>query len=78
MISGEENRNLGVDIAHDMLDTGVILEAVIREILTVAASLEATMRHFSDDWNVGVNPDAAEVEGLGHAHGATMVAGPYR
>ena len=61
-----------------MLDAGVILEAVIREILAISASLESAMWHLGNDWNVGIDPDAAEVEGLGHAHRAAMVLGPDR
>ena len=61
-----------------MLDAGVILKAVIREILAVSAPLETAMWHLGDDWNVGVNPDAAEVKGLGHAHRAAVVLGPDR
>ena len=61
-----------------MLDTGVILKAVIGEILAVSASLETTMWHLGHHWDVGVDPDAAEVEGLGHAHCAAMVLGPDR
>ena len=61
-----------------MLDTGVILKAVIGEILAVSASLKSAVRHFSDDWNMGIDPDAAEVEGLGHAHRPSVVLGPDR
>ena len=61
-----------------MLDTGVILEAVVREILAVSAALKSTVRHLGHHRDVGVNPDAAEVKGLGKAHRATMVLGPDR
>ena len=59
-----------------MLDAGVILKAVIGEILAVSASLEAAMWHLGNDWDVGVDPDAAKVKGLGHTHRAAMVLGP--
>ena len=61
-----------------MLDAGVILEAVIGEILAISASLETTVWHLGDDWDVGIDPDTAEVKGLGHAHRAAMVFGPDR
>jgi hypothetical protein len=38
--------------------------------------LEAAVGHLGDQGDVGVDPDAAEVEGPGHAHGAAVVAGP--
>ncbi len=66
-------RNLGVQICHHVLDSGVILEAIARKILAVTRALEATMRHLGDDWNVCVEPDATEVKDLGHTHRTTMV-----
>jgi len=59
-----------------VLDAGVILKAVIRQIFAVSAPLETTMWHLGDDWDVGVNPDATEVKSLGHAHRTAMVLGP--
>ena len=61
-----------------MLDAGVILKAIVGEILTVSASLETTVWHLGDDWDVGIDPDAAEVKGFRHAHRAAMVLGPDR
>ena len=61
-----------------MLDAGVILKAVVGEILAVATSLKAAMWHLGNDRDVGINPDAAEVKGLGHAHRTGMVLGPDR
>ena len=61
-----------------MLDSGVILEPVAREILAISRALEAAMWHLSNDWNVGVDPDASEVKGLGHAHRSSVVLGPDR
>jgi hypothetical protein len=69
---------LGVEVGHHMLDAGVILKAVVGQILAISASLEATMWHLSNDRDVGVDPDAAEVKGLGHTHRATVVFGPDR
>ena len=61
-----------------MLDAGVILKAVVGEILAVAASLKASMWHLGNDRDVGINPDASEVKGLGHTHRTGMVLGPDR
>ena len=66
-------RNLGVQICHNVLDAGVILEAVAGEIFAVTRALESTMWHLGDDWNVCVDPDATEVKDLGHTHRTTMV-----
>ena len=38
--------------------------------------LESTVWHFSDHGDVGIDPDAAKVEGFGHAHRATMILRP--
>ncbi len=35
----------GVDVAHHMLDSGVILESIAGEVLAVATALVATVRH---------------------------------
>ena len=59
-----------------MLDSRVILKSVSGQILAITRALEATMRHFSNQWNVGVDPDAAKVKGLGHAHRGAMVGCP--
>ena len=61
-----------------MLDAGVILEAIVREILAVSAALKAAVRHLGHHRDMGIDPDAAEVKGLGKAHRATMVLGPDR
>ena len=61
-----------------MLDAGVILETVAREVLAVATALESTVRHLCHKWNMGVYPDASEVKGLGHPHCSSMIFGPDR
>jgi len=61
-----------------MLDAGVILEAIVREILAVSAALKAAVRHLGHDRDVGIDPDAAEVKGLGHAHRSAVILGPNR
>src|SRR3954468_1886992 len=68
----------GVEIAHDVLDARVVLESVHREILAVARVLEAAVRHLGDERDVRVDPDTAEVEPPGDAHGATVVGRPDR
>src|SRR5215211_306324 len=64
------------DVAHDVLDPRVVLEAVHRQVLAVAAVLEAAVGHLRDDRDVGVDPDRAEVELLRHPHGPSVVLGP--
>src|SRR6185295_5838686 len=68
----------GLDVGHDVLDPRVLLEAVHRQVLAVARVLEAAVRHLRHDRDVGVDPDAAEVEALGHPHRAAVVARPDR
>jgi len=61
-----------------VLDAGVILEAVARQILAISRALEAAVRHLRNDWDMGVDPDASEVKGLGHAHRGAVILGPDR
>ena len=49
-------------VDHHVLDPGVVLEPVHRQVLAVARVLEAAVRHLPDQRDVGVDPDAAEVE----------------
>ena len=65
-------------VGHDVLDPGVLLEAVEREVMPVAGVLVAAVRHLGDERAVGVDPHTAEVEPLGHPHGAPVVARPDR
>src|SRR5262245_44818785 len=66
------------DVVHDVLDPGVVLQAVHGQVLAVAGVFEATVWHLRHQRDVRVDPDAAEVEPAGHAHRATVVAGPDR
>jgi len=50
------------EVAHHVLDPGVVLESVHRQILTVPGVLEAAVRHLGDERDVGVDPDGAEVQ----------------
>ncbi len=68
--------DLGVDIAHHMLDTGVILKAVAGEVFAVAAALISTVWHLRHKWDMGVDPYAAEVKGLRHSHRTAMILCP--
>ena len=61
-----------------MLDAGVILKAVGRQILAIAGALEATVRHLGNDRDMGIDPDASEVKGLGHPHRGSVIPGPDR
>ena len=69
---------LGVDIGHHMLYSGVILESIAGEVFAITTALISTVRHLSDERNVSIDPDAAEVEGLCHSHRSAMVLGPDR
>src|SRR4249919_3359400 len=66
------------DVGHHVLDAGVVLQAVHREVLAVARVLEAAVRHLGDDRDVAVDPHAAEVQPAGDPHGAAVVPGPHR
>src|SRR5213596_2046317 len=54
-------RNLS-RVRHDVLDAGVILEPVRRQVLAVAGGLEAAVRHLGHQRDVRVDPHAAEVQ----------------
>jgi hypothetical protein len=66
-----------VEVSHYMLDSGVIFQPVERKIFAVSGMLEASMRHFSDERYVGIDPHAAEIKPLRHAHSPPMVRGPH-
>jgi Helix-turn-helix domain len=51
-----------VQRGHDVLDAGVVLEAVHGQVLAVAGLLEAAVRHLGHQRDVGVDPHAAEVQ----------------
>src|SRR5215212_8737017 len=70
-------RMSGLDVGHDVLDAGVVLEPVHRQVLAVAAVLETAVRHPRDERDVGVDPDDAEVEVAAHPQGTTVVPGPH-
>src|SRR5919109_1986747 len=67
---------LAADVAHDVLDAGVVLEPVDREVLAVPRLLEAAVRHLRDQRDVGVDPYRAEVQPGGHPHRPPVVTGP--
>src|SRR5829696_152271 len=77
LTSSEPDRS-GLDVGHHVLDPGVVLEAVHRQVLAVAGVLEAAVRHLGDQRDVGVDPHAAEVQALGHPHRPAVVPGPDR
>ena len=60
-----------------MLDSGVILEAILRQIFAVTGVLETAVWHFRDHRDVGIDPYCAEVKVLRHAESATKVVGPH-
>src|ERR1022692_859641 len=66
------------NVVHDMLDAGVVLETVHREVLAVPGTFESAVRHLGDDRNVGVDPDASKVEVTRETHRSTVIARPHR
>src|SRR5215475_2829672 len=70
--------SLPADIAHDVLDAGVLLEPVHGQVLAVAGLLEAAVRHLLHRGPVGVDPDGAEIQLPGHPHGPPVIVGPDR
>src|SRR5262249_3128543 len=67
-----------VERRHHVLDARVVLEPVHRQVLAVAGLLEAAVRHLGDQRDVGVDPDAAEVQPARHPHGPAVVGRPHR
>src|SRR5262245_10900201 len=71
-------RRSAVDVVHHVLDPGVLLQRVQRQVLAVTGVLEAAVRHLGHDRDVHVHPHATEVQPLGHPHRAPVIAGPHR
>src|ERR1017187_1545807 len=67
---------LVADVAHHVLDPGVILESVDRQVLAVAGMLETAVRHLGYERDVRVDPDRAEVELPGGPHRPAVITGP--
>src|SRR5699024_625496 len=67
----------GLHVGHDVLDAGVLLEAVHRQVLAMAGLLETAVRHLRDEWDVAVDPHAAEVQSTAHPHRPTEVLRPH-
>src|ERR1039458_5932259 len=65
------------DVAHDVLDAGVVVEPVHREVLAVPRVLEAAVRHLGHERYEGVDPHAPEIEIPSHPHRPAVVAGPH-
>src|SRR3954452_4385064 len=60
-----------------MLDMGVVLEGVHRQVLAVARLLVAAVRHLGGEGDVGVDPDTTESQGLRDPQRAAHVPFPY-
>src|SRR5256714_6636543 len=69
-------RSSVTEVAHNVLDPGVVLESVYRQVLAVPGVLETAVRHLGDEQDVGVDPDGPEVQLARHAHGPAVVPGP--
>src|SRR5215472_5910516 len=65
------------DVAHDVLDAGVVLEPVHGQVLAVPGVLEAAMGHLGHERNMGVDPDRPEVELPGHPHRPAVILRPH-
>src|SRR5215204_2097847 len=63
----------GFYVAHHVLDAGVVLQAVHRQVLAVAGVLEAAVRHLRHERDVRVDPDAPKVQPSADPHGAAMI-----
>jgi len=37
---------------------------------------KTTMWHLGDEWNVGIDPDDAKIQGLGHSHRTSVIGSP--
>ena len=62
-VRGAEWIGSPTDVGHYVLDPGVVLERVVREILAVPGVLEAAVRHLSDERDVTVHPDRSRIDG---------------
>src|SRR3954462_6137284 len=66
-----------LDRGHHVLDPGVVLQPVHRQVLAVTGVLEATVWHLGDQRDVRVDPDTAEVQPLRHPHRPAEVLRPH-
>src|SRR3954471_21888161 len=62
---------------HHVLDHGVVLDRVHREVLAVAGLLEAAVRHLRGERDVVVDPHGPEPQRVRHAQRAADVARPH-
>src|SRR5215469_17460707 len=75
--AGHSSEGSFADIAHDVLDTGVVLETVHGQVLAVAGVLEAAVGHLGHERYMGVDPDRPEVELPGHPHRPAVILRPH-
>src|SRR5258706_13256531 len=71
------NPRSGTDVAHDVLDPCIVLEAVNRQVFAVPGVLEPAVGHLRDERNVSVDPDGAEVQRSRGPHRPSVIACPY-
>src|SRR5215203_3561060 len=65
------------EVGHYVLYSGVVLEAVHREILAVARVLEAAVGHLGHEGDVSVDPHAPEVQPPADPHRPAVVLGEH-
>src|SRR5918993_1513722 len=61
------------EVGHDVLYAGVVLQTVHGEVLAVARVLEAAVGHLCHEGDVGVDPDAPEVQPPADPHRPSVV-----
>src|SRR3712207_9354852 len=66
---------LSAEARHNVLYAGVVLEAVHGEVLALAGVLKSAVRHLGDEGDVGVDPDAPEVQPAADPHRPAVVPG---
>src|SRR5262249_24926632 len=66
------------ELCHHMANDRIILEGIDREVLAIARTLEAAVRHLVSEHEVAVDPGAAVLEPRRHCHRPADVLRPHR
>ena len=62
---------------HHMLELGVLVEAVLRQLLAVAGLSETTKWHFRCGEDLLTDPDRSEIQVLRQTHRPAEIGCPY-